>query len=186
MPNAATPTQKIPWYFRPGPFLVLYVFYVMLPFIYIASKEYAIFLSPIIEICMWLFLLALLSWPFLLYSYLAPHAHAESKHYEQRCNKLYATLVIFFTIGMLLKLFVYGPNNNQSASIADITLIPVFYALIVILWRTSDLLVEIENRKSFNFPDPVFRTFNAFFLLPLFIFWFSSRLRRLKRTGKIT
>ena len=180
-----TKLVKIPWYFRPTYFWAYYA--LQLPLILLSpARQSNLDLTNIaISIIAIAYLAAFLSWPYLLYRYLAPYAERNSKHFVGRCDTLFLILLASYTTGITFNLFFFLPEANQVHSYTDILALPMFYALGKIHWRASDLLVELEGRENSKFPDPVMRTFVAYFFLPFLIVWFSRRLMQLKTQGKI-
>jgi hypothetical protein len=173
-------SPDLPWYFRPWPVIGITIGGPIIVIILASGGS----IISLVANAIWIpFALFPLSWSYLLYSYLSPCAKETSRHRSGRNKILFILLITSLAIAGLLTAF--GLNTSEPNEPADLILFPIFFAFLVLNWRASDLLVELEGREIYKAPAPVFRSFLAIFYLPFFIGWFSNRLRRLKRAGKI-
>lgn len=169
-------SSQIPWYFRPLPVVLIYV-------LGLAGSLYVYATSAptpnvIAALSTLLFSLFYAVWPFLLYTYLAPHAGPKSRHRIGRCNTVFFSLVSVLIAGLLLDIF--GFNTIKSNEAADLIVFPYFLLYLTLIWRTSDLLTELECRKPVGYEGRVMPTFIGMYFLPITIGWFYSRLKKLQ------
>ena len=172
----------IPWYFRPAP---IFAAYAVASVIGLAALVFArapgsdsFLLAGYI-----LFLLFFLSWPYLLYEYLAPSASSASRHKTGRYNFLY--ILVFFSLGavsLLISLDITLPESNDPT---DLFVFPIILPYLIITWSAAHLLIEIESRAQNKEPASMLLTFLAIFYTIFGVGWIAVRLRRLKRAGRI-
>ncbi|GEM_PF-6030668 len=172
-------SRSIPWYLHPVCLWGVILFSFVLQLVSL-STDYAFlkyFLGAIgLAVAAYYVL-----WAYLLYEYLAPSSHDASRH-RPGGNKLPLT-VILASMALAILLTMLGLNTEKPNEAADLLVFPLFLSFFTINWKACDLLVDLERNLVPTRSKTL--SFIAMCYLPIFVFWYYSRLKTLKRKGVI-